>query len=51
MQTTGVDNDIDTETDGGEAMPSRRHLQQTHESLEVFIGPRFPGNVPEWDKM
>lgn len=45
MQRDDVDNDI--ETDGREAMPSRRHLQQTHGWLKVFIGPWFPGNVPE----
>lgn len=30
MQRHDVDHDIETD-DGREAMPSRRHLQQTHE--------------------
>jgi hypothetical protein len=45
MQRQVVDSDM--ETDGREAMPSRRHPQQTQEWLKVFIGPWFPGNVPE----
>lgn len=45
-QRSDVDNGIETD-DGREAMPSRRHLQQTQEQLKVFIGPWFPGNVPE----